>query len=211
MQNPFSTVALEPTYDAQPGPNVPLQGGSATGVMPPMKKTTMLFHALFKVLALAVYIFASWIFGDKGYVMTFVVVTILSAMDFWTVKNVSGRLLVGLRWWNDVDEAGQNHWRFESFEARGRPPPPVNRGRGCASSPCYACVCVPLSGAGAAIHPPVRQQLLLGGALRSAHRLGDTRIHRPHHLQGHVGPAHRCARRRPWWQLAPPEHPLPPP
>lgn len=52
MQNPFSTVALEPTYDAQPGPNVPLQGGSATGVMPPMKKTTMLFHALFKVACL---------------------------------------------------------------------------------------------------------------------------------------------------------------
>ena len=49
MQNPFSTVALEPTYDGQPGANVPLQGGSATGVMPPMKKTTMLFHALFKV------------------------------------------------------------------------------------------------------------------------------------------------------------------
>jgi hypothetical protein len=58
-----------------------------------------------------------------SYVLTFVMVTILSAMDFWTVKNVSGRLLVGLRWWNDVDEAGQNHWRFESFEARGRPPP----------------------------------------------------------------------------------------
>jgi len=51
-----------------------------------------------------------------SYVLTFVVVTILSAMDFWTVKNVSGRLLVGLRWWNDVDEAGENHWRFESFE-----------------------------------------------------------------------------------------------
>ena len=59
----------------------------------------------------------------RSYVLTFVVVTILSAMDFWTVKNVSGRLLVGLRWWNDVDEAGQNHWRFESFEARGRPHP----------------------------------------------------------------------------------------
>ena len=59
----------------------------------------------------------------RSYVLTFVVVTILSAMDFWTVKNVSGRLLVGLRWWNDVDEAGQNHWRFESFEARGRPRP----------------------------------------------------------------------------------------
>merc|ERR1711935_790732 len=98
--------------------NVPLQGGLATGVMPPMKKTTMLFHALFKVLALAIYFFASWIFGDKGYVLTFVVVTILSAMDFWTVKNVSGRLLVGLRWWNDVNESGENNWRFESFEDR---------------------------------------------------------------------------------------------
>ena len=116
MQNPFSTVALEPTYDAQPGPNVPLQGGGPAGVMPPMKKTTMLFHALFKVLALFTYVFSSWILGDKAYVLTFVLVTILSAMDFWTVKNVSGRLLVGLRWWNDVDEAGQNHWRFESFE-----------------------------------------------------------------------------------------------
>ena len=48
----FNTVALEPTYDAQPGPNVPLQGGSATGVMQPMKRTTILFHTLFKVACL---------------------------------------------------------------------------------------------------------------------------------------------------------------
>ncbi len=27
---------------------------------------------------------------------------LLLAFDFWTVKNVSGRLLVGLRWWNEV-------------------------------------------------------------------------------------------------------------
>ena len=78
----------------------------------------------------------------RSYVMTFVVVTILSAMDFWTVKNVSGRLLVGLRWWNDVDEAGQNHWRFESFEARGRPRPPFTEA--VAAPPRHAmrvCVC----------------------------------------------------------------------
>ena len=55
--------------------------------------------------------------------LTFVVVTILSAMDFWTVKNVSGRLLVGLRWWNDVDQAGENNWRFESFEVPERHAP----------------------------------------------------------------------------------------
>ena len=46
MANPFSTVTLEPTYE-EPGSNAPLQGGMPTGM--PMKKTTMLFHALFKV------------------------------------------------------------------------------------------------------------------------------------------------------------------
>lgn len=29
-------------------------------------------------------------------------------------KNVSGRLLVGLRWWNEVTDEGGN-WRFESL------------------------------------------------------------------------------------------------
>ncbi len=43
-------------------------------------------------------------------------VTLFSAIDFWTVKNISGRLLVGLRWWNDIDERGESHWRFESYE-----------------------------------------------------------------------------------------------
>ena len=54
-------------------------------------------------------------FGSS-YVLTFVLVTLLSALDFWTVKNVSGRLMVGLRWWNKIDAAGKSHWHFESFE-----------------------------------------------------------------------------------------------
>ncbi len=41
---------------------------------------------------------------------------LLSALDFWTVKNVTGRLLVGLRWWNDFDEKGKEIWRFESYD-----------------------------------------------------------------------------------------------
>lgn len=40
-------------------------------------------------------------------VITFIFVIILSALDFWTVKNVTGRLLVGLRWWSDYDEKGE--------------------------------------------------------------------------------------------------------
>lgn len=34
-------------------------------------------------------------------------------------KNVSGRLLVGLRYWNEIDEAGLSTWRFESRDAEG--------------------------------------------------------------------------------------------
>jgi len=29
----------------------------------------------------------------------------LGAIDFWITKNVTGRLLVGLRWWEEIDEA----------------------------------------------------------------------------------------------------------
>jgi len=36
------------------------------------------------------------------------------ALDFWTTKNVSGRLLVGLRWWNEIKEDGTSVWIFES-------------------------------------------------------------------------------------------------
>jgi len=39
-------------------------------------------------------------------------------MDFWTVKNITGRLMVGLRWWNYVDDDGKSHWIFESKKVR---------------------------------------------------------------------------------------------
>lgn len=45
------------------------------------------------------------------------------AFDFWTVKNISGRLLVGylfiklrLRWWNEIKDDGTSEWVFESRE-----------------------------------------------------------------------------------------------
>jgi hypothetical protein len=39
-----------------------------------------------------------------------------SLLFLWRVqvKNVTGRLLVGLRWWNEVREDGSNVWIFES-------------------------------------------------------------------------------------------------
>lgn len=32
------------------------------------------------------------------------------------MQNVTGRLLVGLRWWNRINEDGSNEWVFESHE-----------------------------------------------------------------------------------------------
>jgi len=49
-------------------------------------------------------------------VLVCVLCILLLAFDFWTVKNVSGRLLVGLRWWNYVKEDGATEWVFESAE-----------------------------------------------------------------------------------------------
>ncbi|MEQ2169451.1 hypothetical protein GOODEAATRI_025358 [Goodea atripinnis] len=49
-----------------------------------------------------------------------VTIILLLSCDFWTVKNVSGRLLVGLRWWNQVDEDGRSRWVFESRKVKMR-------------------------------------------------------------------------------------------
>ena len=73
-----------------------------------------LFHVLFKSLALAVYLFAGRF--TSNFVLVCVVCILLLAFDFWTVKNVSGRLLVGLRWWNYVKEDGATEWVFEAAE-----------------------------------------------------------------------------------------------
>ena len=38
--------------------------------------------------------------------------------DFWVTQNVSGRLLVGLRWWTEVAEDGSSVWRYDSLSDR---------------------------------------------------------------------------------------------
>jgi hypothetical protein len=72
------------------------------------------FHILFKILALLIYMFGSWF--TSNFIFNFVICILLLAFDFWTVKNVTGRLLVGLRWWSYVREDGSNEWIFETLE-----------------------------------------------------------------------------------------------
>lgn len=74
-----------------------------------------LFHVLFKSLALAFYLFGG-LFG-QDFISTFVAVILLISMDFWVVKNVTGRLLAGLRWSNYIDDEGNSHWIYENKNA----------------------------------------------------------------------------------------------
>ncbi|KAK7449452.1 golgi apparatus membrane protein TVP23 [Colletotrichum acutatum] len=50
-------------------------------------------------------------------IMIFIITILLLAADFYYLKNIAGRRLVGLRWWNEVDvQTGDSQWVFESSE-----------------------------------------------------------------------------------------------
>ena len=72
----------------------------------------VLFTLLFKTLAVVSFLILG-IFGISD-ALIFIIVVILNAFDFWFVKNVSGRIIVGLRWWNEVKDDGTEVWIFES-------------------------------------------------------------------------------------------------
>ncbi|KRY50399.1 Golgi apparatus membrane protein TVP23 -like protein B [Trichinella britovi] len=70
------------------------------------------FHYLFRTIALLVYVFSEWVSGS--FIVSCLSIIIFSSVDFWTVKNITGRKLVRLRWWNVVDENGNSIWKFEA-------------------------------------------------------------------------------------------------
>ncbi|GAA5870439.1 hypothetical protein JCM16303_002004 [Sporobolomyces ruberrimus] len=72
----------------------------------------LLFLFSFRCAAIATYLLCG--FFSSSYVFSTVLVVVLLSLDFWTVRNVSGRVLVGLRFWNQVDEDGTSFWVFES-------------------------------------------------------------------------------------------------
>lgn len=71
-----------------------------------------IFTIIFKIGAIASFILLDIFVSNEA--IAYLVVIILSAADFWTTKNISGRILVGLRWWNEVKENGEEVWIFES-------------------------------------------------------------------------------------------------
>jgi hypothetical protein len=74
------------------------------------------FHLFFIVSAVVIYFFGR-IFTES-FITLFVLIILLLSMDFWVVKNITGRIMVGLRWWNYVDDDGVSHWVYESRKHR---------------------------------------------------------------------------------------------
>ncbi|KPI86533.1 hypothetical protein ABL78_4398 [Leptomonas seymouri] len=125
----FSSGAPDPNANfgsaAVPdGETVPVDAvdhGGYKGVHP----IAALFHTAFKIAAILVYIFGST-FG-MGYVVLLVVTILLLAADFWTTKNITGRILVSMRWRNEVREDGSTEWLFESSPEADRQVNPYDR------------------------------------------------------------------------------------
>ncbi|KAK4158177.1 hypothetical protein C8A00DRAFT_39559 [Chaetomidium leptoderma] len=76
---------------------------------------TLLTFLAFRVSSLLVYLFGLLL--TASLVTIFIATILLLAADFYYLKNIAGRRLVGLRWWNEVDPStGDSHWVFESSE-----------------------------------------------------------------------------------------------
>eukprot|EP00698_Gefionella_okellyi_P006334 TRINITY_DN15706_c0_g1_i1.p1 TRINITY_DN15706_c0_g1~~TRINITY_DN15706_c0_g1_i1.p1 ORF type:complete len:206 (+),score=22.61 TRINITY_DN15706_c0_g1_i1:82-699(+) len=96
----------QPLPDSDEAAPVPVNSGPSPSFI------ICFFHMFFRGACLLLYLFGTWF--SLNFILMVVLCILLLAADFWVVKNVTGRKLVGLRWWNEVKEDGNNVWRFES-------------------------------------------------------------------------------------------------
>ncbi|PSN69786.1 golgi apparatus membrane protein-like protein tvp23 [Corynespora cassiicola Philippines] len=81
---------------------------------------TLITFLFFRISSLLVYLFGLRLF-TSNFVLIFIVTILLLATDFYYLKNIAGRRLVGLRWWNEVDSSsGDSRWVFESADPETR-------------------------------------------------------------------------------------------
>ncbi|XP_020316608.1 Golgi apparatus membrane protein TVP23 homolog B [Oncorhynchus kisutch] len=78
------------------------------------------FHLFFRMSAILVYLLCELL--SSSFIACMVTIILFLSADFWTVKNITGRLMVGLRWWNQVDDDGKSHWVFESRKGNSKQP-----------------------------------------------------------------------------------------
>jgi hypothetical protein len=77
-------------------------------------------QSLTRAASLLVYLLGLQLLSSN-FVLIFIVTILLLAIDFYYLKNIAGRRLVGLRWWNEVDSTtGDGRWVFESADPESR-------------------------------------------------------------------------------------------
>ncbi|CAH2351026.1 golgi apparatus membrane protein Tvp23p [[Candida] railenensis] len=85
----------------------------------------LFFFIFFRLSPIFMYIFGTLVIGiftsDGKFILHFISIVLLVSADFWNLKNIAGRLLVGLRWWNETNlvegsTSGEveNVWVFET-------------------------------------------------------------------------------------------------
>ncbi|KAL4881624.1 hypothetical protein BJY04DRAFT_188473 [Aspergillus karnatakaensis] len=80
---------------------------------------TLLVFLGFRLGALLMYLFG--VLFIKNFILIFILTLLLLSADFYYLKNIAGRRLVGLRWWNEVNTStGDSHWVFESADPNTR-------------------------------------------------------------------------------------------
>jgi len=118
-------VVLTPT-NRVPDQYAPTSSDAEAGITGILRQSAhpiaLMFLFFFKIAAIVMYILGGYF---NNYVLSTVIVVVLLSMDFWNCRNVSGRVLVGLRYWNQVDEDGESYWVFESRDP-SRPANPID-------------------------------------------------------------------------------------
>ncbi|KLJ06494.1 golgi apparatus membrane protein TVP23 [Blastomyces silverae] len=80
---------------------------------------TLLVFLGFRIGSLLMYLFG--LLFIKNFILVFILTLLLLSADFYYLKNIAGRRLVGLRWWNEVNTTdGDSHWVFESSDPNTR-------------------------------------------------------------------------------------------
>ncbi|RDX55920.1 Golgi apparatus membrane protein TVP23 [Lentinus brumalis] len=126
--NISSANATQTSSNARPPAQMATNPGDAesgiAGILRQSAHPAVLFCLYcFRIAAIAVYILGGLFISN--YVLSSVIVVVLLAMDFWNCRNVAGRRLVGLRYWNQVDDDGESYWVFESRDP-SRPANPID-------------------------------------------------------------------------------------
>lgn len=71
----------------------------------------LFFVVIFKLMIVFSYVVLPMILISHHH--TYQTIVLYALLDFWTIKNVSGRYMLGMRWWIEIDSAGEQRWVFE--------------------------------------------------------------------------------------------------